>query len=100
MVTMNREKLQKIFSNLTIEWVSEWVIDVSRQFSNRSAISWREQVNFQWDDDDEVRFVLDQHAELDFYSASSLKQQSEGRHVAPFGHIILIPSQPVFALSP
>jgi hypothetical protein len=24
--------------------------------------------------DDEVRFVLDQHAELDFYSASSLKQ--------------------------
>ena len=28
---------------------------------------------FQWDDD-EIRFVLDQHAEL--YSASSLKQQS------------------------
>jgi len=35
---------------------------------------------FQWDDD-EVRFVLDQHAELDFYSASSLKQQSADRHV-------------------
>ena len=32
-------------------------------------------------DDDDVRFVLDQHAELDFYSASSLKQQSVGRHV-------------------
>ena len=46
-----------------------------------SAISWREQVNFQ-SDDDEVRFVLDQHAELDSYSASSLKQQSAGRHVA------------------
>jgi hypothetical protein len=44
------------------------------------AISWQEQVHFQWDDD-EVRFVLDQHAELDFYSASSLKQQSAGRHV-------------------
>jgi hypothetical protein len=27
-------------------------------------------------DDDEVRFVLDQHAELDFYNAISLKQQS------------------------
>jgi hypothetical protein len=27
-------------------------------------------------DDDKVHFVLDQHAELDFYSASSLKQQS------------------------
>ena len=51
-------------------------------------------------DDDEVRFVLDQHAELDFYSASSLKQQSANRHVAPLGHIILIPSQPVFAPTP
>jgi len=27
-------------------------------------------------DDDEVHFVLDQLAELDFYRASSLKQQS------------------------
>ena len=32
-----------------------------------------------------------------FYSASSLKQQSIGRHVASLGHIFLIPSQPVFA---
>jgi hypothetical protein len=47
-----------------------------------------------------VHFVLDQHTELDFYSASSLKQQSADRHVAPLGHIILIPSQPAFALSP
>jgi hypothetical protein len=28
----------------------------------------------------DVRFVLDQHAELDFYSASSLKQQSAVRN--------------------
>jgi hypothetical protein len=34
-----------------------------------------------------------------FDSANSLKQQSAGRHVASLGHI-LIPSQPVFALSP
>ena len=34
------------------------------------------------------------------FSASSLKQQSAGRHVAPLEHIILIPGQPVFALSP
>jgi hypothetical protein len=54
--------------------MSGWVIVVSRQFSNFSAILWWEQVNFQWDDD-EVCFVLDQHAELDFYSASSLKRQ-------------------------
>jgi hypothetical protein len=44
--------------------------------------------------DDEVRFVLDQHAELDLYSASSLKQQSTSRHVAP----LLIPNQPVFVV--
>ena len=41
----------------------------------------------QWNDDD-ASFVLDQHAELDIYSASSLKQQSAGRHVAPLRHII------------
>jgi hypothetical protein len=43
-----------------------------------SAISWREQVNFQWDDN-EIRFELDQYVELDFYSTSSLKQQSTDR---------------------
>ena len=52
-----------------------------------------------FDDDDDVHFVLDQHAELDFYSASSLKQQSVGRHVALLGHIILIPRQAVFTLT-
>jgi hypothetical protein len=41
---------------------------------NISAILWWEKVTVWWDDDDEVLFVLDQHAELDFYSASSLKQ--------------------------
>ena len=75
------------------------MIVVKRQVSNISAISWREQVNFQ-SDDDEGLFVLDQDAELDFYSISSLKQQSAGRHVVLLGHIILIQSQPVFALSP
>ena len=36
---------------------------------------------------------------LDFNSASSLKQQFASRHVAPLWHIILIPSQSIFALS-
>jgi hypothetical protein len=91
--------------NCHCKWVmgsktmTEWVIVVNANSAICSAISWREQLSFQWDDD-EVRFVLDQHAELDFYSARSLKQQSADRHVAAFGHIILIPSQPVFALSP
>jgi hypothetical protein len=48
----------------------------------------------------EMKFTFDQHAELDFYSASSLKQQSAGWYVTPLWHIILIPSQPVFALTP
>ena len=47
----------------------------------------------QWNDDG-VRFVLDQHDELDCYSASSLKQPSVDRNVAPLGYIILIPIQP------
>ena len=49
--------------------------------SNFSDISGREQATF--DDDIDVRFVPDQHAELDFNSANSLKQQSVRRNVAP-----------------
>ena len=46
-----------IFNEGKIWWLyelSEWEINVT-------AISWREQVNFEWDDDD-TRFVPDQHA--------------------------------------
>ena len=43
--------------------------------------------------------MIDQHAELNYYSTSSVKQQSEGRYVAPLGHTIMIPIQPVAALS-
>jgi len=57
-------------------------------------------INERVSDVDDVRFVLYQHAELDFYSASSLKQKYAGRHVAPLRHIIVIPSRLVFALSP
>jgi len=60
---------------------------------NFSAISWREQVTFD-DNDNNVHLVLDQNNYLDLYSASSLLD----RHVAPLEHIILIPSQPVFSL--
>ena len=50
-------------------------------------------------DDDKVHFVLDKRVQLDFYIASSLKQQSTGRPIAPLRYIILILSQPVFALT-
>jgi hypothetical protein len=53
-----------------------------------------------YDDDDYVRFVLDQQT-LNFDSDSSLIiQLSAGRHVAPLGRIIMISSQPVFTLIP
>jgi hypothetical protein len=68
--------------------VSDWCLTPTQKFS---ALSWWEQVNFQWDDD-EGHFVLDKQVLLDFYSTSSLKQQSADRHVAPLGHIIMIPS--------
>ena len=51
-----------------------------RQMSNFAAISWREQVTFnEMMMMSGICFVLDQHAEVDFYSARSLKQQSAGR---------------------
>jgi hypothetical protein len=65
-----------------------------------SAISWREQVTSWLYEDDDVLFVPDQDPDWDFYYAISLKQQSAGRRVAPLGHIIPVPSQPVFTLTP
>ena len=65
---------------------------------NFSTISWGEQVKFWWYDDD-ARFVLDQHAELDFCSTRSMKQQSACGHVAPIEHIILIQSQTALVYS-
>ena len=65
-----------------------------------SAISMPQQVTSWWNDDDYVRLVLDQYAELNLYSSETLKQQSAGRYVPSLGHVILIPRQPVFALSP
>jgi hypothetical protein len=45
-----------------------------------------------------VKYLWKKNTNVKFYSASSMKQQSAGKHVALFGHIILIPSQAVFAL--
>jgi len=50
----------------------------------------QEQVTFRWDDHDDVWFVLDQYAKLNYLSTGLLKQMSMStRHVAPLGHIIL-----------
>jgi hypothetical protein len=93
-------KLWSLTLNFVNNSVSEWVGDCClTPIQYFSAILWREQVNFQWDDD-EIRFVLDQRAELHLHSASPLKQQSAGWRVAPLGHIIQIASELVFVLSP
>jgi hypothetical protein len=48
-----------INSSILSEWVSDCCLTPTQQFF--SFIMAQEQVNFQWDDD-EVHFVLDQHA--------------------------------------
>ena len=57
------------------EWLlfhAKWAICFSYTMARTSYTQW---------DNGDVRFVLNQNAELDFYSVSSLKQQSAGRHV-------------------
>ena len=56
-------------------------------------------IYFQWNDDD-VSFVLDQHTKLHLHSATIVSSTSQSRHVAPLGHIIVIPSRLVFDLTP
>ena len=47
------------------------------KMNNFAAISCRKQVVYWWDEDgDDVHFVLDQYADLDFYSTSSLYNNS------------------------
>ena len=58
--------------NNSYDWMSDCCLMPTQQFF--SYIMARTSSNFQWDDD--VNFILDQHASLDFYNASSLKQQS------------------------
>jgi hypothetical protein len=57
-------------------------------------------IYIRWDDSDNDSFILDEHAWLDLYTASSLKRQPESRHVTQVAHIILIPSQHDFDLPP
>ena len=46
-----------------------------------------------------LEFILVQLPYLEFYSASSMKLQSAGRHVAPLGHIVLVPIQTFLVLT-
>jgi hypothetical protein len=84
-----------IFSSyIMTKWVifssyimTRWVIFSSYIMTKTSCIGW---------DDDNDLLVLDKHDWCEYYR--SLNQQSACRHVALLENIILIPSQPVFAL--
>ena len=74
----------------------QWVIVVQSKFVQ--LYHGEREKTFQWDD---VRFVLDQHVWLDFYSASSLKLQSaDSMLFRSLRYIIPNPRQPIFALTP
>ena len=73
--------------------ISEWLLfylSLREQFFNHYIFRW---------DDDNAHSALDQHRY--FYSVSQLKQlPTTERHVTKLGYIIMIPSQPIFTLTP
>jgi len=75
-------------------WVSEWLLFNVKWRILTYIMERASYISMKW----WYLFVLDQHTCKDFYSISSLKQQSACRHVTPLGHIIPIPSQPILFL--
>jgi hypothetical protein len=90
LVPNSKIKCIKISENEWLMFNATWVFF--------PAISWRV-TSYIWCNDADVRFALDQHAEFDLYSSYSLEQQSVGRHVAPLGHFIRIPSLCSYSLN-
>jgi hypothetical protein len=75
---------------------SKWLL-FKRQMRNFSAISWREQVTFQWNDND-VHVLLNQNSWI--FIVLAHRNNCPVVDVIQLRLIILISSQPVFALSP
>ena len=73
-----------ILCNVNLIRITDWRANISIQ----GLMNWGQSL-----------FVLEQCALFHFHSASTLKQQSAGRHVAPLEPIILIPIQQVFTLT-
>jgi hypothetical protein len=76
--------------------VSEWLLFNANSAFIPQLYHGENKLIFQLDDD-EVRFVLEQHAKLDFYSASSLKHAD--RHVARTHYSDSEPTSLLFLLS-
>ena len=72
-----------------LQWVIGWLIEYFQRQNEQFLSNIMARTNYiRWDIN--VYFVLNQYAKLDFYSASSLKQQFAGRHAAPHGQTHLI----------
>ena len=91
-LVFNANVISILAVSLIIEWVIDCCLTPTQQFFSYIM---REQVNFQWDDD-EVRFVLDQHTFIVLaYCNNSLRIDMS----FPLGNIILFPSPPLFLLN-
>ena len=80
---------------IVLYWASCCLTPISEQFF-RYTMARTSYSLVRWYID--ICFVLDQREDLDVWRASSLKQQSIYRHVAPLEPIALIMCQPVFVL--
>jgi len=81
-------------------WIyrKEWVIELLLFNANSEILQLYHGENKLMLNEMVMRYALFSTNTLGFYTAGSLKQQFADKYVAPLGHIIIIPSQPVFSL--
>jgi hypothetical protein len=75
-------------------WVSECCLTLKTKLYS-SYIMTRTRY-FRWEDNDDIHFVLEQHAYLECYNVTSLKQQSMSVHVGTLYQMSSISSDIVF----
>ena len=96
------------FAELPTYYFIGWLL-CNTKMSDLSTIWWRDQVYQLYDGETKLHidemmimstlYLTKSLSWIFIVRARTLKQQTVGRHVAPLGHIILIPSQPVLTLS-
>lgn len=85
---------QSIYLRSSMERASDYCLTTEPFFQ---AYHGKNKLFICWDD---LCFALDKHHNLNYYSTSLLLQQSTGRYVSPFRHIILTIMKSVFAPTP
>jgi hypothetical protein len=96
------------FAELPTYYFIGWLL-CNAKMSDLSTIWWRDQVYQLYDGETKLHvdemmimstlYLTKTLSWIFIVRARTLKQQPVGRHIAPLGHIILIPSQPVLTLS-